>query len=121
MPGLDKEKLSAYRAAIRSHISRHLPAGKSIDEALRELAEKWNPLYDPDKRKNLVEDVNSLVRDYLRPIRRSLLVSPPDAARVDELAKQLSKAKSLAGIKHTDTLLQYLELYMLKSLDFTTL
>jgi len=121
MAGLDKEKLSAYRAAIRSHISHHLPAGKPIDDALRELAEKWNPLYDPEKRKNLVEDVNALVRDYLRPIRRSLLLSPPDAARVDELAGQLSKSKSLSSIKKRDALNAYLELYLLKCLDSTTL
>jgi len=120
MAGLDKEKLSAYRSAIRSHISRHVPAGKSIDDALQALAEKWNPLFDPEKRKNLVEDVNALVRDYLRPIRRSLLMNPPDTARVDELAGQLSKAKSLAKITRRDTLLQYLELYLLKCLDSAT-
>jgi len=61
------------------------------------------------------------VRDYLRPIRRSLLVNPPDAARVDELAVQLSKAKSLVKITKKEALLQYLELYLLKCLDNPTL
>ena len=51
-----------YRKAIQSLIAQSVPAGKSLDEMLEELAEKWNPLFDLQGRRNLVEDVNALVR-----------------------------------------------------------
>jgi hypothetical protein len=64
-----------------------------------------------------VEDVNALVRDFLRPVRRSFLVRPPDLRRIRALAEQLSASKSLSKIKKREPLLRYIELYMVRCLQ----
>jgi hypothetical protein len=94
-----------------------VPAGRTIDGTLAELTEKWNPLLAADQKRNLVQDVNALVRDFLRPIRRSFLVRPPDLKRIHALAEQLSASKSLEKIKKKDPLKRYLELYMIRCLE----
>jgi hypothetical protein len=113
----NRENLLRYKRSVQSLISQYVPAGSTIDAALADLAEKWNPLYAAAQKKNLVEDVNSLVRDFLRPIRKSFLVRPPDPKRIHALAEQLSTSKSLAQIKKRDPLLHYLELYMARCLQ----
>jgi hypothetical protein len=113
----DKENLPRFRESVRSLISQYLPAGGSIDSELEQLAEKWNPLFDTLNRRNLVDDVNALVRDFVRPVRGSLQMKPPDSERIQALAKQLSTSKSLAKITKKEPLRRYIELYILKSLD----
>ena len=116
-----KTNLIQYKRSIQALISHYVPSGKTIDLTLEELAEKWNPLYDTRAKKNLVEDVNALVRDFLRPIRRSFLVQPPDVKRIHALAEQLSTSKSLEKIKKREILKNYIELYMIRSLEVKTL
>jgi hypothetical protein len=113
----EREDLLRYRRGIQSLISAYVPKGKTIDGTLGELAERWNPLYDPEQKRNLIEDVNSLARDFLRPIRRSFLVRPPDLKRIRALAEQLSTSRSLVQIKKRDVLIRYIELYMIRSLQ----
>jgi hypothetical protein len=112
-----KEALLRYRRSITSLISQYVAHGRTIDDTLEELAEKWNPLYAPEQKRNLVEDVNALVRDFLRPVRKSFLVRPPDLKRIHSLAEQLSTSKSLAKIKKRDLLMRYIELYMIRCLQ----
>jgi hypothetical protein len=113
----NKENLVRFRRSVASLIAHYVPAGRTIDATLAELAEKWNPLYSPEQKRNLVEDVNALVRDFLRPIRRSFLVRPPDLKRIHALAEQLSGSKSLVQIKKRDLLMRYIELYMIRCLQ----
>jgi hypothetical protein len=117
MTGLDKEHLVRFKKSVQSLVPQYVPTGKSLDGLLDELAEKWNPLYDSQQRQNLVEDVNALVRDFIRPLRRSFLQNPPDTGRIRGLAEQLSGSKSLAKIAKKDPLLRYLELYVVRCLD----
>jgi len=117
MTGLDKEHVVRYRKVVQSLVPRYVPAGKSLDGVLEELAEKWNPLFDPQQRQNLVEDVNALVRDFLRPLRRSFLLTPPDPSRIHGIAEQLSASKNLAKIAKKDILVRYLELYVVRCLE----
>ncbi len=107
----------AYQKAVQGLRAQYVPAGKSIDQTLAELAEKWNPLYAPEQKAHLVEDVNALVRDYLRPVRRTFHVSPPTPQRIHALAEKLSESRELAKIKKRDVLERYLELYMIKCLE----
>jgi hypothetical protein len=113
----DKENLARFRRSVASLIAHYVPGGRTIDAVLAELAEKWNPLYAPEQKRNLVEDVNALVRDFLRPVRRSFLVRPPDLKRIHALAEQLSGSKSLVQIKKRDLLMSYIELYMVRCLQ----
>jgi len=113
----NRENLLRYRRSVQSLVSQYVPKGSTIDGTLADLAEKWNPLYASAQKKNLVEDVNALVRDFLRPIRRSFLVRPPDLKRLHSLAEQLSGSKSLVQIKKRDVLMRYIELYMVRCLQ----
>jgi hypothetical protein len=117
----ERENQLRFRRSVQSLVSTYVPKGSTIDATLSELAEKWNPLYDPTQKRNLVEDVNALVRDFLRPIRRSFLVRPPDLRRVRDLAEQLSTSKSLSQIKRKDVLRRYIELYMVRCLQVKNL
>ncbi|MBN1685068.1 MAG: hypothetical protein JW852_00355, partial [Spirochaetales bacterium] len=74
---------------------------------------KWNPLFDPQAKANLVEDVNALVRDFLRKLKRGFLVRPPDAARIRNMAENLGANHAFDQIKNRDALQRYIELYMI--------
>ncbi len=114
---VNRESLLRYRRSIQSLVSTFVPQGSTIDATLSQLADKWNPLFASAQKKNLVEDVNALVRDFLRPVRRSFVVRPPDLKRIHALAEQLSESKALAKIKKRDVLLRYIELYMIRCLQ----
>src|SRR5208282_6316932 len=88
-----------FLRSMQSLVSQAVPEGKTIDVMLGELADKWNPLLETERKKNLVEDVNALIRDFLRPIQRSIVDRLPDMKRIHSLAEQLSESKSLAKIK----------------------
>ena len=117
----DRENLLRYKRSVLSLVSQYVPKGSTIDATLSELAEKWNPLFASAQKKNLVEDVNALVRDFLRPVRRSFLAQPPDLKRIHALAEQLSASKALAQIKKRDPLMRYIELYMIRCLQVKNL
>ena len=58
------------------HLLRRGRASGSLHEAapaLEELADRWNPMIGHQPKRDLVNDVNALARDFLRPIRRSLV------------------------------------------------
>jgi len=111
-----RKQLAAYRRAIGSLKEQFVGSDRTVAESLSQLIEKWNPLYDPQARKNLVEDVNSMVRDYLRNIRRTFRVNPPDAERIRTLAQKLATNKSFNRIKRKDYFTRYIEIYMIKLL-----
>ena len=117
MIGPNKETLTRFRQAVRSLVSEMLKGGLSMDDALERLAEKWNPLFDPRARGDLVADVNALVRDFTRPIRTNIQTRPPDAHRIEALAEQLTTSKSLTKIAKKEPLKRYIELYILKCLS----
>jgi hypothetical protein len=113
----EREALVRYTRAIKGLKEHFAPAGRSMDALLDELSNKWNPLFADAQKRDLVEDVNALIRDFLRPVRRTFLVAPPDLARIRALAEQLSEAKSLEQIKKKEPLLRYIELYMVQCLE----
>ena len=105
-----------YKARMEDLKSTFLRGDEILDVTLPELAEEWNPLYDFKAKANLVEDVNSLVRDYLRSLRRRFLISPPDEERIRNMACLLGENAELGQIKRRDALIRYLELYIIKCL-----
>jgi hypothetical protein len=109
-------QLAAYKKAVHALKAQFVGAEKTIPESLQELVEKWNPLYDGRARSNLVEDVNAMIRDYLRTIRRTFRVSPPDAARIRSLAAKLAENRAFDRIKRKDLFVRYVEIYMVKLL-----
>lgn len=116
-PAPKGESLARYKRAIAALRDRAVPEGMSLEAALAQLAEKWNPLYAEEQKRNLVEDVNSLARDFLRSLRRGFMVSPPTMERLHELAARLASSRNLEKIKKKEPLLRYLELYLIKCLQ----
>jgi hypothetical protein len=114
---IDRDDQARYRKAIQLLRDRFIPLGGNLDKTLDELSEKWNPLFAEAPKRELVEDVNALVRDYLRPVKRTLLATPPTVQRIQALAEQLSGSQNLSKIKKKDPLKRYIELYMIKCLE----
>jgi hypothetical protein len=94
-----------------------VPPGKTLDEYLREVESRWSKLLDKEARKNLVEDINSLVRDNLRKALRVRKHSRLTEQGLRELAEGIIKGTpSLETLKANDSLCLYMQLYMLKLL-----
>ncbi|MBN1698127.1 MAG: hypothetical protein JW881_11485 [Spirochaetales bacterium] len=98
---------------LKHHLVGH---DMSIDEKLEKLADRWNPLYDSVAKSNLVEDVNSIIRDYIRRLKYTFRVKPPDLDRIRNLAETLSENRSFEKIKNKSHFQQYIEIYMVKLL-----
>ncbi len=113
--GAPKRKDEFAAAAVR--VAKQLtPSGYSLEEYLRDLESRWNTLLNFEAKKNLSEDVNSLVRDYLRSILRSMKGDSLTVDRVKSLAATLADSPSLAKIKNHQALELYIQLYMVKAL-----
>jgi hypothetical protein len=87
------------------------------DQKLRKLRDQWNPLLDPVKRENLVEDVNALCRDTIRRMRYSRTMQAPDRSRIEELAKRIAGNSAFDRITRRKAFETYLKLYILTVLQ----
>jgi len=104
-------------AAAAAKVARSLtPEGLSLEEYLVDLEGRWNTQINIESKRNLTEDVNSLVRDYLRGILRTMHGSTFTLERVKNLASTLADSPSLMRIKNHQALELYLQLYMTKVL-----
>ncbi len=107
----------AFKKAIYELKSSYVGPKGNIDQTLDELIEEWNPLVEGKPKQNLVEDVNSAVRDFLRRIKRSLMTKPPDQQRIQNLSKQIADYEAFKRIKRKEPFRRYIELYMIKLLS----
>ena len=106
-----------YQKEVREVQAEFLDEGRSVEESLKSLAEKWNPLLDAQAKANLVEDVNSLARDFLRRMKTGFRKHPPTAERIREMSSTLSENDAFGEIRRKAYLEQYLALYMLQVLS----
>ena len=74
----------------------------------------WNDRIGKENYENLGEDVNSLIRDYLRKVLRTLKAGDFNAERITHLAEALVDTPSMMKIKNHPALKKYVELYILK-------
>ena len=91
-----------------------IPEGMTLDRTLEKALDEWNHTLGHPARENLTEDVNALIRDYLRGINRTLSFSSFTADRVRSLAKTLMESPGLLKIKERKALQDYTELYIIK-------
>jgi len=110
------DRRMAFSQAARTAASQLVPSGYSIDEYLSELVDRWDTLLSPTAKRNLRLDVDSLVRDYLRSVTRSMNASSFTLERVRNLASTLADTPALLKIQNHADLEKYLELYMIKLL-----
>lgn len=116
-PSSTKAQLAAYRKALTGLKEHFVGKDATVEEKLADLSKKWNPLYEARAKQNLVEDVNSMIRDYLRSLKKGFKTQPPDVQRIQELAKILTQNKSFNKIKKKEYFLRYTEIYMIKLLS----
>ena len=67
-----------------------------------------------ENRKNLTDDVNSLIRDYTRRVLRTVSASSLTKQRLESLAENLVKTPNMQRIGEEKVLKEYIELYMLR-------
>lgn len=111
-----KARRAAFAAAAQGVEAALVPAGYSLDEYLQELEGRWNYLLNPQAKADLREDVNSLIRDYLRSVLKTLQPSSLTKERIRGLAATIADRPALLKIKNHAALELYVQLYMLKSL-----
>jgi len=111
-----KDRRVEFSQAAAAVARELVPSGYSPDEYLRELEGRWNTLLNPAAKANLTEDVNSLVRDYLRGVLRTMRAGAFTTERVRGLAATLADSPTLLKIKNHAALELYIQLYMVKVL-----
>jgi hypothetical protein len=109
-------RLQQYRKAVHDLKVAYVGEGGNLISDMKKLEEQWNPLYDEKAKANLVEDVNAMIRDFMRRLKRGFSISPPDRERIHELAKKVATSESLKEIKRKEPLMRYIELYMIEQL-----
>ena len=108
------DRKTELKNAARTIEKRLVPEGSTLESYLSQLEGKWNRIINPQAKKNLTEDVNSLIRDYLRKTARTLKAATFTPERIQELARTLSESPSLTKIPSRDALRIYIQLYMVK-------
>jgi hypothetical protein len=107
------QRKTELRGAAQRLERKFVPEGSTLESELSAQLDLWNRTLNPQVKDNLTEDVNSLVRDYVRRIIKSIKASTFDAARVENLAQTLVDTPSLIKIKNRDALVGYVELYII--------
>ncbi len=105
-----------FSQAAREAEKRLLPKGMTLEESLVSLNSRWNTLLDPVSKANLTEDINSLVRDFLRSALRSMRPSSFTKERIETMAATLADRPNLLQIRNHTALEEYIKLYMIKVL-----
>ena len=92
-----------------------VPEGRNIDEYLLELETRWVRLLDKTARQNLVDDVQSLLRDNLRKALKVYKLKRITEKGLHEMSDLLiTRNPALQTIKEKESLSLYMEIYMLK-------
>lgn len=90
-----------------------IPSGSTLEDEMTTQLDLWNRTLDAQVKTNLTEDVNSLIRDYIRRILKTLKAATFNLERVENLATALVDTPNLIKIKNRDALLAYTQLYIL--------
>lgn len=109
----EKRKQDLKQAVVQIQ-KKLIPEGTTLEAEISVQLESWNRTLDKQTKENLTEDVNSLIRDYIRRIIRTIKASTFDLARVENLALTLVNTPNLVKIKNHDALLYYIKLYILQ-------
>ncbi len=116
----DKANTLSRARAIRSGAAEAetqiVPENTTIDRELEGYLAEWNDRLDEKAYDNLREDVNTLIRDYVRKTIRTFKNDDVSLERIQSLAKSLVESPSLLKIKNHPALQRYVELYIIKLL-----
>ena len=104
----------ALREAARQLEEELVPASSTLDRELHSYERTWNKLIGKVTHNNLTEDVNSLIRDYLRKVLRHIKSEGFNRERIENLSETLVKTPALQKIGEADALMMYIQLYIVK-------
>ncbi|WP_294428193.1 hypothetical protein [uncultured Treponema sp.] len=107
-------KKVALREAARSVEQAYVPVTSTLNRELDSYEKMWNHRLGKETHNNLTEDVNSLIRDYIRRTLRTMKTEGFTKDRIESLAESLMTAPGLQKIRERDALLMYIKLYMVK-------
>lgn len=89
-----------------------IPEGSSIEREMNSYKKQWNKMITKQAYLNLTEDVNSLIRDYMRKVLRTISGKSFTIDRIQDLAETLCKTPNMQKITDQDSLYVYVQLYM---------
>lgn len=112
-----QDRRAELREAAQKARSRLIPEGHTLDSYMEDLLDRWNRIINVDAKNNLTEDVNALIRDYLRRTIRSLKNAPFTADRISNLAETLVNTPNLQKLPAQESLKLYIQLYIIKLLS----
>jgi hypothetical protein len=111
------DPLKELRDSAAESAAKLVPAGSTMDKYLEELISRWGRLVNKQSKDNLVEDVNSLVRDRLRQMLRFQKTAVVNSDSLDKLANAiLDGSTGLQKISEQNALFLYIKLYLIKLL-----
>ena len=91
-----------------------VPEGSTVDRELDSYCKQWNKLISPDAHRQLTEDVNSLIRGYMRRVIHTISAQTFTIERVRSLAEALIKTPNMQKITEQESLFMYVQLYILR-------
>ncbi len=107
-------KAEALANAAKNITQDLIPEGSTLDRELNFLTKQWNKMISKEAYNNLIEDVNSLIRDYTRRVVKTLSATSFTRERVENLAKTLVKTPNMQKINEEKALTEYVTLYILR-------
>jgi len=111
-PGKKVDKMQSSAMRIKSDI---VPEGKTVDEYIALLEDRWCSLRDDDTRKNLILGVKALMKDKLRQTIKLKKMTSIKRSDLKEIAEYIiNQNGTLVKLKDQESLRTYMELYMLK-------
>jgi len=111
-PGKKVDPMKSSALRLKSDI---VPEGKTIDEYIEELEDRWCSLRDGDTRKNLIIDVKALMKDKLRQTIKLKKMTTIKRSDLHEIANYIiNENNTLVKLTDQESLRTYMELFMLK-------
>lgn len=92
----------------------YVPENSTMDRELKGYMHEWNDRIGKENYDNLREDIDSLIRDYLRKVLRTIKSESFTQERVESLASSLVDSPSMMKIKNHPALQRYVVLYLIK-------
>ena len=110
-PQTKREALAEAAERIEEQL---VPEGSTLDRELDSYLKQWNKMITPQAHAQLTEDVNALVRDYMRKVVHTISAQTFTIERIQSLADALVKTPNMQKITEQEALYMYVQLYILR-------
>ena len=112
--GKNLSKKAMLQAQAKKLSQELIPSGSTVERELASYESLWNKMITKEARIQLTDDVNSLIRDYMRKIIKTISSGTFTLERVQSLARTLVKTPNMQKIREEESLYMYVQLYILK-------